>query len=90
MLTGTSRGRWTWIVALVTVLAVLIPAPAAIARSRVAVSSFERNFQGWSPDHFIECEQDASCAAPFDWSITRSQEQAKHGRFSLEAFLPGI
>ncbi len=68
---------------------VLLPGQA-LAAGQVAVSSFETGFEGWGPDHFIQCETDDSCATPFDWSITRSQDRAFHRNVSLKAFLNGL
>jgi hypothetical protein len=86
---------------LAALLLVVITAPSAWAQtgaveaqdlfwsgSRTRVSSFERSFNGWRPDHFILCEhEDPPCT--FNWSITRSTDQAKHGSFSLKGFLDG-
>ncbi len=61
---------------------------AAAARSATHVESFEQGLGGWRPDHHIDCEADTP-PCPFDWSIERSTEQARDGRYSLKGFLDG-
>jgi hypothetical protein len=65
-----------------------IPPALAAGGQTVHVSSFERGFRGWTPDHFIACEQE-EVPCGFNWSITRSTDRALHGAFSLKATLDG-
>jgi hypothetical protein len=85
-----TRARTIGIIALSSLLWSVLSPAQALGAARVALSSFERGFEGWTPDHFIECETDDSCATPFEWSITRSQDQAFHRSVSLKAFLNGL
>lgn len=63
--------------------AAAVPPPRA-----TSVESFEHGFGGWRADHHIDCEADDP-PCPFDWSIERSTEQARDGRYSLRGFLDG-
>jgi hypothetical protein len=71
--------------ALLTVLLSLAQASSAFAVERF---SFEGGLQGWSRDHFIDCEQDPEPCV-FNWRITRSTQQAHDGNTSLKMFLDG-
>lgn len=66
-------------------LVVLAASSAAHAQSAF---SFENGLQGWTRDHFIDCEQDPT-PCTFNWRINRSTQQAKSGTTSLKAFLDG-
>jgi hypothetical protein len=72
-------------VALFSALIVLAQAPAAFAAETFG---FENSLQGWTRDHFIDCEQDPE-PCDFNWRITRSTEQALDGDRSLKMFLDG-
>lgn len=83
---GASRNLSRTVAATVLVLAVL--AGSSGASAAVSTFSFENGLQGWTRDHFIDCEQDpAPCT--FNWRISRSTQQAKSGTTSLKAFLDG-
>ena len=56
--------------AIFAVLVVLFQASAAHAAERF---SFEENLQGWTRDHFIDCEQDPE-PCDFNWRINRSTQ----------------
>ncbi len=76
------------LVALTSLVAGEAAAARVPPRAAAYVESFETGFRAWRPDHQIDCEaDDAPC--PFDWSIERSTEQARDGRFSLRGFLDG-
>ncbi len=83
------RGLLAMALAVVASLGAVEGAAADVrAPSVTYVESFERGFGGWRPDHHIHCEaEDPPC--PFDWSIDRSTEQARDGRYSLRGFLDG-
>ena len=85
----TKRSTRRLLVALLTALAVAASAPASATVLESRFYSFENGFQGWTPDHQIDCEQDPE-PCTFQWSITPSTEQAQHGTTSLKAVLNGL
>lgn len=76
------------LVALLTTVAVLAGMPAASGATTSQFFGFENSLQGWTRDHFIDCEQDPT-PCTFDWGITRSTAQAKSGTTSLRFRLDG-
>ena len=84
----TRKSSRRFLLALLAALSLATAAPVAAAQDQVYFSSFENGFQRWTPDHQIDCEQ-APDPCTFNWSITRSTEQAKHATTSLKAVLDG-
>lgn len=72
----------------VLIAACVILATPASAAETSRFFGFENNLQGWTRDHFIDCEHDPE-PCTFDWRISRSTQQAKGGSTSLKAYLDG-
>ena len=74
--------------ALLLTLAVLAGSPA-LAADTSQFFWFENSLQGWTKDHFIDCEQEPT-PCTFEWKINRSTQQAKSGSHSLKGTLNGL
>jgi hypothetical protein len=88
MVRSTHRRRLS-LLSLLVALAVLATSPSAYAVQTSQFFGFEKNLQGWTRDHFIDCEHEPT-PCTFEWKINRSTQQAKSGTHSLKATLNGL
>lgn len=83
-----SLGRRLSALSLLVAVAMLIGSPV-LAAGTSRFFGFENSLQGWTRDHFIDCEQDPT-PCTFEWRINRSTQQAKGGTHSLKGTLNGL